>query len=94
VRPCFDIPSVPTLLPPGVSWRFYGTTSKKSSEVWSVFDAIQPVRNTAPWSNVVNAATFDRDVQAGVLPAVTWLLDEDIYDEHPSVKARTGRPCT
>jgi phospholipase C len=83
VRPCFDIPSVPTLLPPGVDWRFYGTPLLGLSEPFSVFDAIRPIRETALWSNVVNAATFVRDVQAGDLPAVTWLVDEDSDDEHP-----------
>ncbi len=83
VRPCFDIPSVPTLLPAGVDWRFYGTTFDGLREVFSVFDAIRPIRETALWNNVVNASTFDRDVEAGDLPAVTWLVDEDRYDEHP-----------
>ncbi len=83
VRPCFDIPSVPTLLPPGVDWRFYGTTFDGLSEVFSVFDAIRPVRETALWNNVVNASTFEHDVVVGYLPAVTWLVDEDRFDEHP-----------
>jgi len=83
VPPCFDIPSVPTLLPSGADWRFYGTTSHGSREVWSVFDAIRPIRETGLWNKVVDAATFDHDVQAGALPAVTWLVDEDKYDEHP-----------
>jgi phospholipase C len=82
VRPCFDIPSVPTLLPHGVDWRFYGTTFG-DDEVWSMFDAIRSIRETALWNNVVVASTFDRDVQTGQLPAVTWLVDEDGDDEHP-----------
>jgi phospholipase C len=83
VRPCFDIPSVPTLLPRGVDWRFYGTTFGDHAEVWSMFDAIRPIRETALWNNVVNASAFDHDVEAGTLPAVTWLVDEDGDDEHP-----------
>jgi phospholipase C len=83
VRPCFDIPSVPTLLPSGVDWRFYGTSFGGGSEPFSVFDAIRPIRETALWKNVVNASTFVHDVEAGDLPAVTWLVDEDGDDEHP-----------
>jgi phospholipase C len=83
VRPCFDIPSVPTLLPSGVDWRFYGTSFGGGSEPFSVLDAIRPIRETALWKNVVNASTFVHDVEAGDLPAVTWLVDEDSDDEHP-----------
>ena len=36
-------------------------------------------------TNVVNATTFDSDVAAGTLPAVSWLVDQDLADEHPGV---------
>ena len=85
VFPCFGIPSVPTLLPAGVDWRFYGTNFYVLPEIWSMFDAIKPVRQTALWNKVVNASTFDSDVAAGALPPVTWLVDQDLADEHPNV---------
>jgi phospholipase C len=94
VRPCFDIPSVPTLLPAGVDWRFYGTTFTGHSEVWSMFNAIRPIRETALWNNVVNASTFDHDVEVGELPAVTWLVDEDSNDEHPGTGVCEGENWT
>src|SRR5207247_6444721 len=37
------------------------------------------------WGNVVNASTFDADVDSGKLPAVSWLVDQDLDDEHPNV---------
>jgi phospholipase C len=85
VFPCFDIPSVPTLLPSGVDWRFYGTNFYVLSEIWSMFDAVKPIRQTNLWNNVVNASTFDSDVQSGKLPPVTWLVDQDLADEHPGI---------
>ena len=85
VFPCFDIPSVPTLLPTGVDWRFYGTNFYVFPEQWSMFNAIKPIRQTSLWGNIVNASTFDTDVQSGKLPAVTWLVDQDLADEHPAV---------
>ena len=92
VFPCFNIPSVPTLLPTGVNWRFYGTNFYVFPEQWSMFDAIQPIRQTSLWNNIVNVSTggngsagFDADVMAGNLPAVTWLVDQDNYDEHPAI---------
>jgi phospholipase C len=85
VAPCFDIPSVPTLLPGAVDWKFYGTNFYVFPEIWSMFDAVSPIRNGTGWNNVVNASTFDSDVQAGTLPAVSWLVDQDFNDEHPQV---------
>ncbi len=85
VPPCFSIPSVPTMLPTGVDWKFYGSNFYVLPEVWSMFDAISPVRNGPGWGNVVNASTFDSDVTSGKLPAVTWLVDQDLADEHPQV---------
>ena len=87
VRPCFAIPSVPDVLPAGVSWKFYGTNfDGLFSETWSMFDAVSLVRNTASkWANVVNASEFTSDIQNGTLPAVSWLVDQDQYSEHPDV---------
>ena len=85
VFPCFKIPSVPDVLPPGVDWKFYGTNFYVLPEIWSMFDAIDGIRNGTRWGNIVNASTFDSDVDSGQLPAVTWLVDQDLDDEHPNV---------
>ena len=85
VFPCFDIPSVPDLLPSGTDWRFYGTNFYLLPEIWSMFDAVKSIRNGPGWGKVVNASTFDSDVQSGKLPSVTWLVDQDLNDEHPGV---------
>jgi phospholipase C len=81
--PCFDIPSLPDVLPPGVNWRFYGSNFYVLGEVWSMFDAIKPIRMGSGWAHVVNATTFDLDVDRGALPEVSWLVDQDLDDEHP-----------
>jgi phospholipase C len=85
VFPCFDIPSLPDVLPAGVDWKFYGTDFYVLSEIWSMFDAIKSIRMGPGWSHVVDAATFDDDVDSGTLPAVTWLVDQDFDDEHPAI---------
>jgi phospholipase C len=85
VAPCFNIPSVPDLLPGSVDWKFYGTNFYVFPEIWSMFDAIQEVRNGPMWNNVVNASTFDSDIDAKKLPALSWLVDQDLADEHPNV---------
>jgi phospholipase C len=85
VFPCFDIPSIPDVLPSGVDWKFYGSNFYLLSEIWSMFDAISSVRNGPGWANVVNANQFDSDVDTGHLAAVTFLVDQDLADEHPAV---------
>ena len=86
VFPCFKIPSVPDVLPSGVSWKFYGTNFYVFPEIWSMFDAVDSIRNGPTWStNVVNAAQFDTDIDNHTLPSVSWLVDQDLADEHPTV---------
>ncbi len=85
VFPCFKIPSVPDILPSGVDWKFYGSNFYVLPEVWSMFDGIDAVRNGPGWSKVVTADQFDKDVDAGTLPAVSWLVNQDLNDEHPNI---------
>ena len=85
VFPCFTIPSVPDLLPSAVDWKFYGSDFYVFGEIWSMFNGIDQIRNGAGWSHVVNASQFDADVDAKKLPAVSWLVNQDLADEHPAV---------
>ncbi len=85
VFPCFDIPSIPDVLPSGVDWKFYGSNFYLLPEIWSMFDAIKSIRNGPGWANVVNENQFDDDVDNGRLAAVTFLVDQDLADEHPLV---------
>jgi phospholipase C len=80
---------------PRATFRTTGPTRARSNfyvlpEIWSLFDAILPVRGGPGWSKVVNDTEFDADVANGTLPAVTWLVDQDLADEHPGV----GSVCT
>jgi len=85
VFPCFDIPSVPDVLPTGVDWKFYGTNFVVFPETWSMFDAIKSIRQGPGWSHIVESAQFQQDITNGTLPAVSWLVDQDLADEHPLV---------
>jgi phospholipase C len=87
VTPCFSIPSLPDVLPAGVDWKFYGTNFDGTfTETWSMFDAVKSVRNTSSkWANVVNVSQFSADIKNGTLPAVSWLVDQDQFSEHPDV---------
>lgn len=86
VFPCFDIPSIPDILPSDKDWKFYGTNFYVFPEIWSMFNGIGRVRNdAAKWSHVVDVGQFTKDIQNHTLPAVTWLVDQDLADEHPLV---------
>ena len=85
VFPCFNIPSVPDVLPAGVDWKFYGSNFYLLPEIWSMFDAIDPIRHGPGWSHVVNTSEFTKDIQNHTLPKVTWLVNQDLSDEHPNI---------
>jgi phospholipase C len=85
VFPCFDIPSIPDILPAGVDWKFYGSNwDGFFSEIWSMFNAIRSIRqDPARWSRVVAADQLTADLQNHRLPAVSWLVNQDEHSEHP-----------
>jgi phospholipase C len=85
VKPCFKIPSVPDVLPAGVTWKFYGTNFYLLPDIWSMFDAIDGIRNGPGWANVVNVDQFSKDIANHTLPNVVWLVDQDLDDEHPGI---------
>ncbi len=90
VFPCFKIPSVPDILPQGVDWKFYGSNFYLLPEVWSMFNAIDGIRNGPGWKNIVKVDDFDTAIDNKTLPAVSWLVDQDLADEHPAI----GGVCT
>jgi phospholipase C len=85
VHPCFNIPSVPDVLPAGLDWKYYGSNFYVFHEVWSLFDAVSSIRNGPEWANVVTYDQFDKDIDNNRLPAVSWLVDQDLADEHPGI---------
>jgi len=80
---CFNIPALPDVLPPGVTWKFYGTRGS-GGVILSAFGSISSIRNGPLWAtNVVDESNFDADVAAGRLANVVWLVDESDANEHP-----------
>lgn len=91
VFPCFTFPTIPDLLPKGVTWKFYGTTLPPLvGEVWSMFDAVKQIRKTSRWNNVVDQSKFDSDVENGRLPNVAYLVPQDLHSEHPPLNICIG----
>lgn len=85
VAPCFNIPSIPDVLPIGIDWKFYGSNFYVLPDIWSMFNAISPIRNGPGWSKVVNVKTFADDIANHKLPNVTWVVNQDLNDEHPGI---------
>ncbi len=93
--PCFSIPTLPDILPPGVTWKFYGsnyadiappTPHDDFNEIWSMFDAVDSIRNGAGWSHVVDSSVFAQDIADEQLPNVSWIVDQRLdTDEHPGL---------
>jgi phospholipase C len=94
--PCFDLPTIPDVLPPTVSWKFYGSTLPPFiGEVWSMFDAIDHIRNSPTWdAKIVDYTELERDLQNGTLPNISYLINQDAADEHPPIPVCVGENWT
>ncbi len=79
----------------GVSWKYYAPGPHKFGYIWSTFDAIRHIRNSAQWAtNVVRPSQFDRDVSSGSLPAISWLSSDLAFSEHPPESECLGENWT
>jgi len=62
-------------------------------EPWSMLDAVNHIRNGPAWSTnmTITGAPWDQNnpvqaaINAGTLPNVTWIVDQDEYSEHPDL---------
>jgi phospholipase C len=77
---CFDMKTLPDVLEKaGVSWRFYGDYNV-------LYNPLQEIKHI--WRGPMRAKIGDdqdfiKDMQAGKLPAVSWLNPPASYNEHP-----------
>lgn len=81
IRTCINIKTLPDELEQaGVSWKYYALKNQ-----WmNALQAIRHVRsNPTMWAKVQSPDTFIKDVKAGRLPTVSWLIPPPSYNEHP-----------
>jgi hypothetical protein len=89
--PCFDFQTiVDNFTTAGVSWKFYAP----SGSPFNPLDAVNHVRNTDLWSNVVPDTQFISDAQSGQLPQVSWLVTSGPLSEHPPWSVCQGENWT
>jgi phospholipase C len=80
VRLCFNMEILPDQLEEaGISWRYYA-----NENAWmNALQMIEHVRYGPMWEKVVPPSTFVQDVRRGDMPAVSWLIPDESYNEHP-----------
>ena len=80
VRLCFDIPVLPDQLEEaGISWGYYA-----AENAWmNALQMIRHVRFSDMWNKVQDPSEFVPDVEAGRMPAVSWVIPPESYNEHP-----------
>jgi phospholipase C len=80
IRLCFDIPVLPDQLEErGISWGYYA-----SENAWmNVLQMIRHVRYGPMWEKVHDPSQFVQDVKDGQMPAVSWVIPPESYNEHP-----------
>jgi phospholipase C len=76
-----------------VSWKYYSPRVIGSTgSIWNAFDAIKAVRYGSEWNTNVtrtDKAIF-RDIAAGSLPSVSWLVPDLVNSDHPGNHSNTG----
>jgi phospholipase C len=80
--PCIDVTILPDLLEEReISWRYY----LGDNEYVHTIDWIRHARTGPMRRRVVDDAEILRDLERGSLPAVSWLIPDREFSEHPSV---------
>lgn len=80
VRTCIDIPTLPDeLTKAGVSWKYYAY----KDEWMNALQAIRHIRFGPEWNRRRDPTQFIEDVRHGRLPAVSWLIPPEPYNDHP-----------
>jgi len=95
-KPCFDFQTLPDILQRDhVSWKYYAPPQYASGYVWSALDAVRHIRYSPLWqSNVVRDTSFVPDIQQGKLPAVSWLVTNAAFSDHPPASICLGEQWT
>ncbi len=86
IRLCFDIPILPDQLEQaGISWKYYA-----NENAWmNALQMIRHVRYGPMWQKVRPPTEFVQDVRQGEMPAVSWIVPDESYNEHPGAGKST-----
>ncbi|HZT96780.1 MAG TPA: alkaline phosphatase family protein [Chloroflexota bacterium] len=109
VYPCFNSQTLADeATAAGVSWKYYDAPSNDHGFIWATLGAIahfactnpnpppnQPCTQSSQWNaHVEDSTSFDADVAANNLPAITWLMPDFKDSEHPPQSMCAGENWT
>lgn len=96
IKPCFDMQTLPDLFQKaGVTWKYYAPGQYQSGYIWSALNSIKHIRYSSLWqSNVPDTSQFIKDVKAGTLPQVSWVVMNEGESEHPPHSSCAGENWT
>jgi phospholipase C len=91
-KPCFNNKTlVDELQAAHITWKYYAPPRYHSGYIWSTLDSIRHIRYSSLWSqDVVSDNQFTRDVSAGKLPTVSWLVTSEQRSDHPPFSVCVG----
>ncbi len=95
-KPCFDIQTLPDeFQKAGVSWKYYAPGQYQSGYIWSALNSIKHIRYSPLWqSNVPDTSQFMKDIKAGTLPQVSWVVMNEGESEHAPHSSCAGENWT
>jgi phospholipase C len=94
--PCFTYSTLRDLLDAkSISWRYYVpqfTGPDPAATLWNAFDAIHDVRYGSEWGTNVQSPETNvlKDIAAGNLSAVSWVIPDFNNSDHPGAGHDTG----
>ncbi|MFY9665062.1 MAG: alkaline phosphatase family protein [Candidatus Cybelea sp.] len=91
--PCFTYATMRDLLDAkGISWKYYSPREPHGTGAyWNGFNAIKAVREGSEWnSNIKDTNDFFHDVAGSTLPAVSWIVPDEVNSDHPGSHSATG----
>jgi len=98
IYPCFDMPTLGDLLSDaGIGWRMYGASEAPGApyRYWTIYNAIRHIRESAAWDqHVFYGDQVFADIDAGTLPAVSWISGYSTMSEHPAARTCAGENWT
>jgi len=91
ISPCItQYPTMAELLDRSrLPWKYYVAAlnaSDPSGKLWNAFDAVKKIRYSSDWTkNIVSPPSqILTDAKRGALPAVSWVIPELEWSDHPS----------
>lgn len=84
-RPCFRFTTVgDQLTNEGIPWAYYAANRNQQGYIWSVFNSFDSVFETDLWDRHIRPVdNLLADIDAGALPAVTWITPRFELSDHP-----------